>query len=76
MGTNPAIHPTWNCELVIVLVEPQLENIGAVIDAYVFLGYMSYVFCAMMVNFLMNSGAMAFKAYLMIVKPPRMGHVL
>ena len=32
MGTNSAIpHPTWNCELVIVLVEPQFEgNIGAV----------------------------------------------
>ena len=32
MGTNSVLpHPTWKCELVIVLVEPQFEgNIGAV----------------------------------------------
>ncbi len=32
MGNNSAIpQPQWNCELVIVLVEPQIEgNIGAV----------------------------------------------
>ena len=32
MGNNSKIpHPQWNCDLVIVLVEPQIEgNIGAV----------------------------------------------